>query len=701
MAIFVNFFTVEGRGRRDAATIEPPRLYGLKVESADDWNLGDDSVPEIRLGSKAIVRMFGDRFTSETRFVLTSKSMPVGSHCEFPASEEFKIISDPSAAEQSQTSVLVNLQMPVNGLPNILYYFCCKQFSANESSSPSSSPHNVWMHLGTEAYQAVRSYDKLLPSYISIIIIIGCLCFSALFSGLNLGLMSIDRTDLKIIQNTGTKQERKYAAAIAPVRSHGNYLLCSILLGNVMVNSTFTILLDDLTSGLVAVVASTLLIVVFGEISPQAICSRHGLAVGAKTIWITKTVMVVTFPLSFPISKILDLILGEEIGAVYTRERLKELVKLTTEYNDLQKDEVNIISGALDLCQKQVKEVMTVLDDVYMLPIDAILDFETVSEIMASGFSRIPVFEGRRSNVVSLLYIKDLALIDPDDNIPLKTHCEFYQSACFFVFEDMTLDVVFKSFKDGARGHMAFVHRVNNEGEGDPFYETVGLITLEDVIEELIQSEINDETDVYTDNRSKRRRKERTIKTDYKHFAGKSENQKIHVSPQLALAAFQFLTTTVEAFKPESVSEVVLRRLLLQDIYMQIKVKDKSTLSKDDPSLVIYEQHNNNYYDHHYYYYNHSNHHYLIQTTTITTTTTTPTATKATTITTTTTPSITTIMYNNNHYNNNLQSPPQHPPLHTNNHHYHIQQLPQQQQSTLPQSRQQPPQQYYPPLPQQ
>lgn len=50
----------------------------------------------------------------------------------------------------------------------------------------------------------------------------------------------------------------------------------------------------------------------------------------------------------------------------------------------------------------------------------------------------------------------------------------------------------------GARGHMAFVHRVNNEGEGDPFYETVGLITLEDVIEELIQSEINDETDVYS-----------------------------------------------------------------------------------------------------------------------------------------------------------------------------------------------------------
>jgi len=110
---------------------------------------------------------------------------------------------------------------------------------------------------------------------------------------------------------------------------------------------------------------------------------------------------------------------------------------------------------------------------------------------------------------VTVLYIKDLAFVDPDDNTPLQTLCKFYQNPCNFVFEDTTLDVMFKQFKEGIKGHMAFVHRVNSEGEGDPFYETIGLITLEDVIEELIQSEIVDETDVWTDNRSKRRRNDK------------------------------------------------------------------------------------------------------------------------------------------------------------------------------------------------
>ena len=175
-------------------------------------------------------------------------------------------------------------------------------------------------------------------------------------------------------------------------------------------------------------------IVVFGEIIPQAICSRHGLAVGAYTIFLTKFFMVVTFPLSYPISKLLDCILGEEIGTVYDKKKLIELLRVTNEENDLEKEEVDIVTGALVYKEKTVRAVMTRIEDCYMLPLKTILNFETVSEIREQGYSRIPVFDSERANIVHILFAKDLMFIDPDDNMPLAMVCEFYQNDVNFVF---------------------------------------------------------------------------------------------------------------------------------------------------------------------------------------------------------------------------------------------------------------------------
>lgn len=144
------------------------------------------------------------------------------------------------------------------------------------------------------------------------------LSLSGLFSGLNLGLMSLTPHDLVVIQEAGSPDDRKYAKKIYPVRKRGNFLLCTILLGNVLVNSTTTILLDSLISGLLAVAGATLAIVIFGEIIPQAICSRHGLRVGSQTIGLTRLFMIITSPLAFPLSKLLDIILGNYYVEVLT-----------------------------------------------------------------------------------------------------------------------------------------------------------------------------------------------------------------------------------------------------------------------------------------------------------------------------------------------------------------------------------------------
>ncbi|XP_062561315.1 unextended protein [Armigeres subalbatus] len=557
-------------------------LHGIRVEHAKkEPVIDDDAVPSVLAQSSVTLRLFGTGLNENTVVIFTQEHNVYGGSCLVPVTKKFRVNKD----SISEHSALVTIELPPT-TSGKYFYVCAKYETSNETAFEQLARSvEPFIHQGSNPWMRMTSHESMLPIWCAILIIIVCLMFSALFSGLNLGLMSLDRTDLKILCNTGTEEEKRYARAIQPVRDHGNYLLCSILLGNVLVNSTFTILLDSLTSGLVAVLCSTIAIVIFGEITPQAVCSRHGLAVGAKTIIITKAVMMITFPLSYPTSKVLDYLLGEEIGNFYNRERLKELVKVTTDINDLDKDEVNVISGVLELRKKTVEEVMTRIEDAFMLSMDAVLDFETITEIMKSGFSRIPVYDGDRKDIVTLLYIKDLAFVDPDDNTQLKTLCEFYQNPCHFVFEDTTLDVMFKAFKEGHKGHMAFVHRINNEGEGDPFYETVGLITLEDVIEELIQAEIMDETDVFTDNRRKVRRERSKLRQDFTVFAqGRDTNsQRLRISPQLTLATFQYLSTSVEAFK-ETVSETILRRLLNQDIVHHVKHKGKD---RNDPSMFI------------------------------------------------------------------------------------------------------------------
>lgn len=359
-----------------------------------------------------------------------------------------------------------------------------------------------------ESNETLSAFDH--PAVTGILMLV-LLFLSAVTSGLNLGLMSLDMNELAVISSCGDQKERSYARTIAPLRKRGNYLLCSLLLGNVMVNATLTVYLEQLTSGLVAVVGSTLAIVILGEIVPQAFCARQGLAIGARTIYLTYAFMILTFPLSYPVSWMLDYCLGEEKGNVYDRERLMEFIRITGHHTQLEADEVAIISGALKIKKIKVYQIMTSIEDVFMLPIECKLDRATIKSIIEKGYSRIPVYEfNDRKQIVALILAKDLALLDPDDHTPIANILRYCKHPLVFIEDDATLDVALNEFKTG-KSHMAVVRQIHDNGETDKYYEAIGVVTLEDVIEEVLQVEINDETDSLSDNRRKRRRTDAQI----------------------------------------------------------------------------------------------------------------------------------------------------------------------------------------------
>nr|XP_012625709.1 metal transporter CNNM2 isoform X1 [Microcebus murinus] len=606
-------------------------IIGLRLEDTNDVSFMEGGALRVSERTRVKLRVYGQNINNETwsRIAFTEQERRPHSPGERglggPAPPEpdsgpqrcgirtSDIIILPHIILNRRTSGIIEIEIkPLRKMEKSKSYYLCTSLStpALGAGGPGSAAGAVggkggsgvaglppppwaettWIYHDGEDTKMIVGEEKkfLLPFWLQVIFISLLLCLSGMFSGLNLGLMALDPMELRIVQNCGTEKEKNYAKRIEPVRRQGNYLLCSLLLGNVLVNTTLTILLDDIAgSGLVAVVVSTIGIVIFGEIVPQAICSRHGLAVGANTIFLTKFFMMMTFPASYPVSKLLDCVLGQEIGTVYNREKLLEMLRVTDPYNDLVKEELNIIQGALELRTKTVEDVMTPLRDCFMITGEAILDFNTMSEIMESGYTRIPVFEGERSNIVDLLFVKDLAFVDPDDCTPLKTITKFYNHPLHFVFNDTKLDAMLEEFKKG-KSHLAIVQRVNNEGEGDPFYEVLGIVTLEDVIEEIIKSEILDETDLYTDNRTKKKVAHRERKQDFSAFKQTDSEMKVKISPQLLLAMHRFLATEVEAFSPSQMSEKILLRLLKHpNVIQELKYDEKN---KKAPEYYLYQR---------------------------------------------------------------------------------------------------------------
>merc|ERR1719233_2454013 len=278
------------------------------------------------------------------------------------------------------------------------------------------------------------------------------LFMSGLFSGLTLGLLGLDPVSLKIVAK-GDTTNAKYAQKVIPIRAKGNLLLCTLLLGNVAVNSALSILLANFTGGLIGFALSTAFIVIFGEIIPQAACSRYALYIGSKVICIVQVLILLIYPLGWPIARVLDCVLGDELGLVYTNRELRNLVELHSKEGDLPTMSAGIMQGALDFSKLTVQSVMTEWESVFSLSSDANLDFDTLEKIFKSGHSRVPVvardarFE--RQHVIGLLFVKDLILLDPEDELPVRNIIDTFRHDLKHIDINTSVKTVMDEFRHG------------------------------------------------------------------------------------------------------------------------------------------------------------------------------------------------------------------------------------------------------------
>jgi CBS domain containing-hemolysin-like protein len=393
---------------------------------------------------------------------------------------------------------------------------------------------------------------------------------SACFSGLTLGLLSLDMPGLELIEACGEPDDRRYAKAIMPLRARGNLLLCTLLLGNTFVNSFIAITTAGLTEGLTGTVLSTGFILIFGEIIPQAVCSRYALFIGAKSTYFVRAFMLLFLPISYPISRLLDHALGRELRTIYNRKELDKLLSIAVEDpdGDLRPEEKHLMSSALAFSEKRASMIMTRLDHTFCIEVRARpraraarsrvdaaavrgccarspqapaaravpcpalrppfltrapsraapafgsrlqvgskLSFEALLRCYKSGFTRIPVYRRDPSCVVGLLFTKDLILVDPDDEIPVGAMLSFCGRSLHVVGADTTIDKLLAAAQT-QRSHLFFVvEGADAPGEvlklAPPLQNVIGIVTLEDVLEELIAAEIVDETDTIRDNHSR------------------------------------------------------------------------------------------------------------------------------------------------------------------------------------------------------
>ena len=324
-----------------------------------------------------------------------------------------------------------------------------------------------------------------------LVILVILIALSSFFSAAETALMSLNKIRIRHLVDENIKG----AKLLEKLTNAPNKLLGSILIGNNIVNIGASALASSLAMKLfgdsgvaLATGVMTVLVLIFGEITPKTIAKQKSEQISLRIIKIINIVVKVLTPLVFvftQISQVFIKLLGAEPDvneSFITQEELKTMVGVSEEEGVLEEEEKEMIFNVFEFGDLQVKDVMIQRVDIVAVNVDVTYD-EILDVIKQEQFSRIPVYNETIDDIVGVLNIKDLLFISEEEkkNFDIKK----FMRDPFYTFEFKKVMELFSEMKK-SRNHISIVL--------DEYGGTVGIATIEDLVEEVV-GEIEDEYD--------------------------------------------------------------------------------------------------------------------------------------------------------------------------------------------------------------
>jgi gliding motility-associated protein GldE len=332
---------------------------------------------------------------------------------------------------------------------------------------------------------------------LKVLFLLICFILSAFFSGSEVALFSIDKKKIKSAFSNSPLIQNYLINLI----EHPRRLLVSILIGNTAVNVTASIIAVSLALELAThfgfslnvtltlqIIILTFLILLFGEVTPKIWASKDPIAFSKIIAIPTHWVIVIIYPISETITEIIRVFVAfiriDKRKSAIKHDEIKELATLSLEKGTIEDEEHELIHSIFGFKDLSVSEIMTPRVDMVAVSSDA--DFtEVVNQITKTGRSRIPLYKDDLDDIIGIIYAKDLLPYFKNTELRKNLSLSKLARKPMFVPRTKMIDDLMHEFQE-KKMHLAIVV--------DEYGGTAGLISLEDIIEEII-GEIRDEYD--------------------------------------------------------------------------------------------------------------------------------------------------------------------------------------------------------------